>query len=537
MEIICPSCGTKYRIKDEKIRGKTVKITCRKCSATVYVRDPALGEPFVFLGRPTKSVPVKKPPVKKPKPKPAPQKERWYVLQKGKRSGPFTRDDLLKKLKNGEITPRTFMWKPGLPKWRRAERIDDLKDLLREFQQWVDSQEEEKTLITRIPLPSQEDSGIIPPPPPGQAAQDQSNISGISEVPENTGMADDSISSISSVKDIFGTARIPSVSEDAIHSATAKVRSQVEELEESDLHEIVESQEEKKFFTKVFEPPVLDQVETRQPIHQEMDPLEKIAAEPVTPRKDTLREFSVLTQIEQKSKKRNLIYLTAGLVVIALVVGITVFFAARAPKKETIKLPDTGDDSGFKYNTYAVAEKPKQPERVVPVISRGHAAVRKMPKATVARHRHVRTSRTHVSHWRKRKHTPSQKDLALAKEYGSLFLSSGHTEAPVKVEKKTVVSMPKISLTRKGMERFLQGRTKQLVICSKRKSYLMGQTVKVVLNFTVASSGKVTHVKLRQPEGLSDPALFNCIRQKVKGWLFPPDPTRKPLSFQTTLLL
>jgi len=37
MKITCHSCGAKYTVSDDKIQGKTVKMKCRKCSATIVV--------------------------------------------------------------------------------------------------------------------------------------------------------------------------------------------------------------------------------------------------------------------------------------------------------------------------------------------------------------------------------------------------------------------------------------------------------------------------------------------------------------------
>ena len=35
MKITCQSCQSKYTVSDEKVQGKTVKIKCRKCGATL----------------------------------------------------------------------------------------------------------------------------------------------------------------------------------------------------------------------------------------------------------------------------------------------------------------------------------------------------------------------------------------------------------------------------------------------------------------------------------------------------------------------
>ena len=43
MKIECDKCGAKYSIADDKVRGKTFKIRCKKCSNVIIVRDKAGG--------------------------------------------------------------------------------------------------------------------------------------------------------------------------------------------------------------------------------------------------------------------------------------------------------------------------------------------------------------------------------------------------------------------------------------------------------------------------------------------------------------
>lgn len=44
MKITCHSCAAKYTVSDEKVQGKTVKMKCRKCGATIVVGGAAQGE-------------------------------------------------------------------------------------------------------------------------------------------------------------------------------------------------------------------------------------------------------------------------------------------------------------------------------------------------------------------------------------------------------------------------------------------------------------------------------------------------------------
>ena len=39
MKISCPSCQSSYKIADEKVQGRTVKVTCKKCGLTIHVNE------------------------------------------------------------------------------------------------------------------------------------------------------------------------------------------------------------------------------------------------------------------------------------------------------------------------------------------------------------------------------------------------------------------------------------------------------------------------------------------------------------------
>src|SRR5688572_28863962 len=43
MKFICGACKTKYTISDDKVRGKVLKVKCKKCEAVVEVREAAAG--------------------------------------------------------------------------------------------------------------------------------------------------------------------------------------------------------------------------------------------------------------------------------------------------------------------------------------------------------------------------------------------------------------------------------------------------------------------------------------------------------------
>ncbi|HVY48461.1 MAG TPA: zinc-ribbon domain-containing protein, partial [Minicystis sp.] len=44
MKITCQSCQSKYTVSDEKVQGKTVKIKCKKCGATIIVNSSGVSQ-------------------------------------------------------------------------------------------------------------------------------------------------------------------------------------------------------------------------------------------------------------------------------------------------------------------------------------------------------------------------------------------------------------------------------------------------------------------------------------------------------------
>lgn len=52
----------------------------------------------------------------------------YYILEQGHKKGPFS----IQKLKEKNIQPTTYIWKPGMDNWTEAKEIKELSDLLQE---------------------------------------------------------------------------------------------------------------------------------------------------------------------------------------------------------------------------------------------------------------------------------------------------------------------------------------------------------------------------------------------------------------------
>ncbi len=55
-----------------------------------------------------------------------PEPARWYVLVDGEQTGPFALDELRRRVREGSLTPRTWVWADGMAEWRRARHVPAL---------------------------------------------------------------------------------------------------------------------------------------------------------------------------------------------------------------------------------------------------------------------------------------------------------------------------------------------------------------------------------------------------------------------------
>jgi predicted Zn finger-like uncharacterized protein len=119
MKIVCDSCGAKYSIADEKVRGKVFKIRCKKCSEVIVVRGDASAEDAVVQsgggGGPT--------------PAPAAPDHAdaiWHLVVNGEQQGPFSPDQISQMLSSGQVDWEAYAWRDGLEGWLHMREIEEL---------------------------------------------------------------------------------------------------------------------------------------------------------------------------------------------------------------------------------------------------------------------------------------------------------------------------------------------------------------------------------------------------------------------------
>lgn len=144
MNVTCNKCGKRYVIADEKVVGKaSVKIRCKQCQnliqltpvATAFAQSisTATASPVLtatasstvaLTGTNTERSPWDD---EATRAMPAPNlTSQWFAMIAGKQEGPFDLRGLGQKAGVGEVTLRTYLWKPGMDNWRRAADVPDV---------------------------------------------------------------------------------------------------------------------------------------------------------------------------------------------------------------------------------------------------------------------------------------------------------------------------------------------------------------------------------------------------------------------------
>jgi predicted Zn finger-like uncharacterized protein len=112
MKIICDSCGTKYSISDDKVRGKVFKIRCKKCSHIIVVRGGEGQEEAAAA------------------PAAAAAEGGWHIVVEGEQVGPIPEADVRSRIERGELRADTYIWKEGFADWLKLSAVPEFADLV-----------------------------------------------------------------------------------------------------------------------------------------------------------------------------------------------------------------------------------------------------------------------------------------------------------------------------------------------------------------------------------------------------------------------
>ncbi len=132
MKFACESCHTKYSISDDRVRGRVLKIRCKKCDFVITVREDAQAsaasmmlpngdelarevEPGAFGGGAEAATTMS-----------APDVDDWYLSFDGEQEGPSSLAHALDRLRKHGKDVEVHAWRPGFLVWLPVEEVPEL---------------------------------------------------------------------------------------------------------------------------------------------------------------------------------------------------------------------------------------------------------------------------------------------------------------------------------------------------------------------------------------------------------------------------
>ncbi len=124
MKITCPSCASKYTVSDEKVQGKTVKMKCRKCGATIVVggsqhsgdvtQDDASVAAAADAGDPGQDLPAGS----------------YLVNVNDGDQRTMTLAEVIGAYQSGVVNAETYVWADGMADWQPLSENDAINNAL-----------------------------------------------------------------------------------------------------------------------------------------------------------------------------------------------------------------------------------------------------------------------------------------------------------------------------------------------------------------------------------------------------------------------
>jgi predicted Zn finger-like uncharacterized protein len=134
MNIACTACSARYGVADEKLLGKRVKITCKRCGAVLIV-DGNVSPPTVSVstsvapgpasGRPSSS--------RAPEPAPRPPEPPFMVAFADGRQDEADVAQIVRLHRSGQLGPDTLVWREGMDDWKNPWDVVDIAAAFRKM--------------------------------------------------------------------------------------------------------------------------------------------------------------------------------------------------------------------------------------------------------------------------------------------------------------------------------------------------------------------------------------------------------------------
>ncbi len=133
MKFYCDKCNSKYAIADDKVRGKILKVRCKKCEHIITVREPTAPTPAAAPAPTPAPAPALTARANAPKLRPQrPAPIAWFYAINGQTFGPFDADLLCAKYTAGEVGDASYVWHEGFEGWKPALEVEPFASALRQ---------------------------------------------------------------------------------------------------------------------------------------------------------------------------------------------------------------------------------------------------------------------------------------------------------------------------------------------------------------------------------------------------------------------
>ncbi len=155
MKISCPSCQSSYKIADEKVQGRTVKVRCRKCGLMIHVNEHGVTSDNVDAGgaeAPAASAIHDT------------SQALFSVLIAEGDQRDMSLQDVVAAYNSGQITADSFVWADGQPDWMPLAQVPAIVDALNAASAAVDQ------VAAAAPAPEPAAPAPAPAPVPVRAS-------------------------------------------------------------------------------------------------------------------------------------------------------------------------------------------------------------------------------------------------------------------------------------------------------------------------------------------------------------------------------
>jgi predicted Zn finger-like uncharacterized protein len=131
MNIACTACPARYGVADDKIMGKRVRITCKRC-ATVLVIDGTVSPPTVTASTSiAPGPPSGRAPAPEPAPPPASPPEPFLVAFADGHQERADVAQIVRLHRAGQLGPDSVVWRDGMADWKNPWDVEEIAQAFR----------------------------------------------------------------------------------------------------------------------------------------------------------------------------------------------------------------------------------------------------------------------------------------------------------------------------------------------------------------------------------------------------------------------